>query len=696
MARPATAAVRLLTGEREPCRLATTANVDVDTGGLLVIDGVQTVVGDRVLVKNQTDGSENGIRTVSAGQWYRAADARTPRTMQKGTTVHVAEGSTNAGKTYVFNTLNPVIGDTAISIVFYQSDDTIGVVNAAVAAGIVSIGAAGDAEILVVQAAGAPIVAAAQSARDEAIAAAAGANGTIPVVDRTAAKAISPTTKKAVIIYGEAGRNGTFVVKAGTPPVSDPQEGVYLVINGSYYLERVYAPRVAFNIEWFGAANGATATANTTAIQACLAIADAVFIPSAGYAINGTLSVTRRGQRIFGNGLKSVISQTANDTDVLVLANGVVADVRLEDFYITGASASFTTGGIGVRSEYAGNLVFRNVTVASMFVGFYVDTRTNVATSNVWLERCSAYACKSTGIEIFNATGVYVSDSYALTCLGTGIRITDGSAVHLRNCLSNSNALHGVQVRVVNATNTDWHFFDQVECDGNTLDGFRLSNTRGLQANNCWAGTNDGQGWNFLASVTHFLGSNCIGRNNGNHGFACGGLADSALSNCAADGNKRLGSSGLESGFFFPTGATNVTLANCLAVENLITARQAYGFNIAGTASGIQVNGGQSSGNVTAQVGNSSSGLNNRIRNVLGYKTKATGTGTMNSGTGSIAVTHGLATTPTRVLVTPTSDPGAVRFSVTTKGTTTFTVAANTTTGLNAFTFDWEAVVGDE
>ncbi|WP_292324340.1 hypothetical protein [Mesorhizobium sp.] len=98
-------------------RLATVANIDVDTGGLLVIDGVQTEVGDRILVKDQTDGSENGIRTVSAGQWYRAADARTARTLQKGTTVAVQEGAINAGKTYRFDTDNPVIGDTTLVIV---------------------------------------------------------------------------------------------------------------------------------------------------------------------------------------------------------------------------------------------------------------------------------------------------------------------------------------------------------------------------------------------------------------------------------------------------------------------------------------------------------------------------------------------------------------------------------------------------
>lgn len=136
MPRPSTAAVRLLTGEREPVRLATTGPIDVDTGGLLTIDGVVTEVGDRVLVKDQTDGSENGIRTASEGQWYRAADARTSRTMQKGTTVTVQEGAINAEKTFRFDTLDPVIGDDPLVIIDTLAD-LVGNLNATAKSSIV-------------------------------------------------------------------------------------------------------------------------------------------------------------------------------------------------------------------------------------------------------------------------------------------------------------------------------------------------------------------------------------------------------------------------------------------------------------------------------------------------------------------------------------------------------------------------------
>lgn len=114
MARPATAAVRLLTGEREPVRLATTGNITLS--GLQTIDGYTTVAGDRVLVRAQTDESENRIYNASAGDWYVAPDSRTARMIQKGTTVYVQQGTQNAGKVYVFETLNPEIGTDAITL----------------------------------------------------------------------------------------------------------------------------------------------------------------------------------------------------------------------------------------------------------------------------------------------------------------------------------------------------------------------------------------------------------------------------------------------------------------------------------------------------------------------------------------------------------------------------------------------------
>jgi hypothetical protein len=121
MGRPATAATRLLSGEREPCRVATTGSIALQ--GLQTIDGIALAVNDRVVVKNQSDARQNGIYTASTGPWYRASDARDPRSITEGVTVHVQEGAVHGGQVFRFNTVLPNIGDDAIQITFYLSAD---------------------------------------------------------------------------------------------------------------------------------------------------------------------------------------------------------------------------------------------------------------------------------------------------------------------------------------------------------------------------------------------------------------------------------------------------------------------------------------------------------------------------------------------------------------------------------------------
>jgi phage-related tail fiber protein len=116
MSRPTMAAVRELAGFKEPVLAATTANIDVATGGLLTIDGVTLVAGNRVLVKNQTDASENGVYLASAGEWYRAPDAMSSRNIDKGIMVWVQGGTVNASTVWVFDTLDPDIGTDDITL----------------------------------------------------------------------------------------------------------------------------------------------------------------------------------------------------------------------------------------------------------------------------------------------------------------------------------------------------------------------------------------------------------------------------------------------------------------------------------------------------------------------------------------------------------------------------------------------------
>jgi hypothetical protein len=76
---------------------------DLTLSGTQTIDGVALIAGDRVLVKDQTDNTQNGIYVVSATAWARATDmdAVTPINEINGAAVFVEEGTTQHDTAWV-------------------------------------------------------------------------------------------------------------------------------------------------------------------------------------------------------------------------------------------------------------------------------------------------------------------------------------------------------------------------------------------------------------------------------------------------------------------------------------------------------------------------------------------------------------------------------------------------------------------
>ena len=94
-------------------RAATTANIALN--GLPTIDGVVLAAGDRVLVKNQAAGSQNGIYIAAAGAWVRSADADENAEVTPSLTVSVECGTTQADTVWQLITDAPiVVGATAL------------------------------------------------------------------------------------------------------------------------------------------------------------------------------------------------------------------------------------------------------------------------------------------------------------------------------------------------------------------------------------------------------------------------------------------------------------------------------------------------------------------------------------------------------------------------------------------------------
>ena len=98
---------------KQSVRCATTANITLS--GTQTIDGVSVVAGDRVLVKNQTTGSQNGIYVVAAGAWTRALDADNASEIGAAV-VNVDSGTVNGGElwTTTFRTTD-TLGTTSMN-----------------------------------------------------------------------------------------------------------------------------------------------------------------------------------------------------------------------------------------------------------------------------------------------------------------------------------------------------------------------------------------------------------------------------------------------------------------------------------------------------------------------------------------------------------------------------------------------------
>ena len=97
-------------------RAATTANITLSN--TQTIDGVALSVGDRVLVKDQSTGSANGIYVVASGAWTRATDAdnNPGAEVSSGMFTFVEEGTTNADSGWVLTTNDPItLGTTSLA-----------------------------------------------------------------------------------------------------------------------------------------------------------------------------------------------------------------------------------------------------------------------------------------------------------------------------------------------------------------------------------------------------------------------------------------------------------------------------------------------------------------------------------------------------------------------------------------------------
>ena len=109
---------------KDSCLVATTANITLS--GTQTIDGVSVAAGKRVLVKDQSTGSENGIYVCAAGSWSRATDADGNDEVTAGLFTFIEQGSVNGDAGFVLTTDDPItVGTTALAFTQFSGAGSV-------------------------------------------------------------------------------------------------------------------------------------------------------------------------------------------------------------------------------------------------------------------------------------------------------------------------------------------------------------------------------------------------------------------------------------------------------------------------------------------------------------------------------------------------------------------------------------------
>ena len=109
---------------KDSCKVATTANITLS--GTQTIDGVSVSADDRVLVKDQSTASENGIYICAAGSWSRASDMAAG-SAAAGASMFIEQGTVNGDKGFVCtsNKGSDVVGTNSLTFSQYTGASNI-------------------------------------------------------------------------------------------------------------------------------------------------------------------------------------------------------------------------------------------------------------------------------------------------------------------------------------------------------------------------------------------------------------------------------------------------------------------------------------------------------------------------------------------------------------------------------------------
>ena len=109
---------------KDSVKVATTGNITLS--GTQTIDGVSVAADERVLVKSQTDASENGIYDCKSGAWARSSDFDSNTEVTSGAFTFVEQGTVNADAGFVLTTDGSItVGTTDLAFTQFSGAGSV-------------------------------------------------------------------------------------------------------------------------------------------------------------------------------------------------------------------------------------------------------------------------------------------------------------------------------------------------------------------------------------------------------------------------------------------------------------------------------------------------------------------------------------------------------------------------------------------
>ncbi|MCK5864708.1 MAG: hypothetical protein KAG87_06080 [Marinobacter adhaerens] len=295
-------------------------------------------------------------------------------------------------------------------------------------------------------------------------------NGVVhSVTSRTAMKAydVPPGTQ---VSLKEGGRSGVGVIKSGTPP-SDPQEGIFVVLNNGNYWERIIE-NDRLLLTWFGASGEDDGTVDNAAISACRAMAQAMKLP---IIVNGLFELDETeswsGQPVAWIGERGALWRTGSDLTgnaALIWSGGaspMFSSASTGD-YFEGIQTVNRGSATDFLEKTAGQRVYMRRMSFITGVGESAFSRSVIRSSGNFLgySHFSAISCKGASPKFIDIDGLGTSngitpftiDGRSIFETGgsplTVVSVTDEKIEHLKitDCTFNEKA--GDELTVVDTT----------------------------------------------------------------------------------------------------------------------------------------------------------------------------------------------------------------------------------------------------